>query len=155
MVLRFGLLFGVIFSLVGCMDQYDPTDEWAKFNKERKTAHKELPKLTENGELPFSEDGEETASASFDIDEKYSTLCASCHGTAGQADTATAQVMNPKPRNLTDTDWQASVDDGHITKVLKEGGQSVGLSATMIGWSAILSDAEIEAMVQKVRSFGN
>ena len=62
--------------------------------------------------------------------------------------------MNPKPRNLTDKNWQASVDDAHLTKVLKEGGTAVGLSGTMPAWGAMLSDSEIAGMVKFVRDFG-
>ena len=47
----------------------------------------------------------------------------------------TALAMQPRPRNLTDATWQGSVDDAHIAKVIREGGASVGLSATMtFGW---------------------
>ena len=39
-------------------------------------------------------------------------------------------------------------------KVLKEGGQSVGLSASMAAWGGVLSDDDIDAVVKYVRQFG-
>lgn len=82
----------------------------------------------------------------------YGTYCATCHGQDGKANGAAAQAMNPKPRNLTLATWQGGVDDAHITKVLKEGGQSVGLSATMAAWGAVLSDEQIAGIVAYIRS---
>ena len=151
MLARLGFLAFLVASFTGCMDQYDPTGDWAKFKKEQDLAHRKLPTLNEDGSLP-SEDGSEKQAA-VSIDEKYNTLCASCHGTDGKAQTASAQALNPKPRSFTDVAWQDSVDDAHIEKVIAKGGTAVGLSATMVGWEAMLSPEEIKAMVQKVRSY--
>ena len=60
--------------------------------------------------------------------------------------------MQPRPRNLTDATWQGSVDDAHIAKVIREGGASVGLSATMTAWGGVLNDEQVDALVQVVRS---
>jgi mono/diheme cytochrome c family protein len=46
------------------------------------------------------------------------------------------------------------VDDAHIHKVIKEGGTSVGLSATMAPWGAAINDAEIDNIVKYIRHFG-
>ena len=82
----------------------------------------------------------------------FSTYCASCHGSDGKGDTPTAQALNPKPRNLTDASWQKSVDDARIAKVIKEGGASVGLSATMAPWGGALQDEQIQELVKLIRS---
>ena len=84
----------------------------------------------------------------------YTTYCASCHGADGAANSPTAMALNPKPRNFTDKAWQKSVDDSRITKVIKEGGAAVGLSATMAPWGAVLSDDDIKGLVSYVRKFG-
>ena len=63
-------------------------------------------------------------------------------------------AMQPRPRNFTDKAWQKSVDDKRLVKVLKEGGQSVGLSASMAAWGGVLSDDDIDAVVKYVRQFG-
>lgn len=86
--------------------------------------------------------------------KSYETYCASCHGIDGKADGPTALALNPKPRNLTDKAWQGKVDDAHIFKVIKEGGASVGLSASMAPWGGAIADDEIKNVVQYVRHFG-
>lgn len=89
-----------------------------------------------------------------EIKKTYATYCSSCHGPDGKAATPTAQALNPKPRNFDDKAWQASVDDAHIAKVIKEGGPSVGLSATMAPWGGALNDEQIQDLVKLVRVFG-
>ena len=86
--------------------------------------------------------------------EKYNLYCVACHGADGKAEGAAAAAMKPRPRNFTDKEWQASVDDARLVKVLKEGGASVGLSSSMAAWSGVLTDDEINAVVAYVRGFG-
>ena len=149
------LVAGIIATVFafGC-DQYDPSPEHKLFKQESTNANKPAPKLTETGELPVvvAEKTEEVADVD-PIEKKYQTFCASCHGADGAANSATAQALNPRPRNFTDKAWQNKTSDERIYKVLKEGGSSVGLAATMASFGGILSDEEIKGMIGKVRSF--
>lgn len=140
----------VLTACSACIEQFDPRPDQARFEQERTTAiaAAAAPKLSKTGELPVA------GAPTFDIAERYQTLCASCHGASGHGDGAAAAALNPKPRNFADKAWASSVDDARIAKVIKEGGPSVGLSATMAPWGSVLSDAELTAMVAKVRSFG-
>lgn len=138
------VLSGPLFS--GCMDQYRPEPYWAQFSKEREVAARPQQRLTEAGELPTP------GGDKIPIDQRYAQLCAGCHGAKGDGDGPAGVALVPKPRALTDAAWQASVDDARITKVIKDGGPSVGLSASMAPWGAVLSDAEIAEMVAFVRS---
>lgn len=132
--------------LNACMDQYHPEPYWAQFTKERELAARPQPRLTETGDLP-TPGGEKVP-----IDQKYAQFCANCHGAKGDGDGAAGLAMNPRPRALSDADWQAKVDDARIANVIKNGGAAVGLSAMMAPWSAVLSDDEITEMVAFVRS---
>ena len=49
--------------------------------------------------------------------------CSTCHGLNGAGDGQGAAALNPKPRNFQDKDWQTSVTDEHIEKIIKEGGR--------------------------------
>lgn len=141
-------------AMAGCMDQYDPSPEHKLFKEESSKANRVAPKLTPEGGIPEPVAAQDDASVAVSpIDQKYANFCASCHGADGAANSPAANALNPKPRSFTDSAWQASVDDAHIAKVIKEGGPSVGLSATMAPWGAMLSDSEIEEMVAKVRSY--
>lgn len=132
--------------LNACMDQYHPEPYWAQFSKERETAARPQPRLTESGELP-TPGGEKVP-----IDQKYAQFCANCHGAQGNGDGPAGLAMNPKPRVLTDPEWQAKVDDARIANVLKNGGAAVGLSSMMAPWGSVLSDDEITEMVAFIRS---
>ena len=63
--------------------------------------------------------------------EIFSQRCVTCHGAAGKGDGAGAAALNPKPRDLTSKEWQASVKDDHIEKIILQGGQAVGKSVAM------------------------
>lgn len=74
--------------------------------------------------------------------------CAACHGTNGAGDGPAAASLSPKPRNLQDPEWQASVDDAYIEKIIKLGGMGVGKSAAMPPNPDL---AENEAVVKALR----
>lgn len=135
-----------------CTEQHDPRPDEERFLGEQKLANSPEPKLTKEGKIPETAVAGNGAPAN-PADQKYNTICATCHGPNGDANSPAAASMNPKPRNFTDAKWQASVDDARIAKVIKEGGASVGLSATMAPWGSMLSDEEIKGLVTKIRAF--
>ena len=63
----------------------------------------------------------------------YETRCAPCHGAKGQGDGVVAAALSPRPRDLSSPEWQASVKDSYIDKIIQEGGSAVGKSALMPG----------------------
>jgi len=85
----------------------------------------------------------------------WSSLCATCHGQTGKGDGPAGQALTPKPRTFADGEWQASVTDEHIRKIIAEGGPAVGKSAAMPGAPHLKNDpAAIDFLVRVVRSFG-
>ena len=143
------VLVGIAVTMFGCLEQYDPRPNNARLNHEWKQSVVDVPKLTATGELPAA------GGPVVNIDERYTTLCSSCHGATGGGDGPGAAALSPKPRNFHDKGWQAKVDDAHLAKVITSGGASVGLSAMMAPWGAVLSTEEVQLMVKKVRSFGS
>lgn len=86
--------------------------------------------------------------------EKWDTLCVTCHGATGKGDGPGAAALNPKPRSFADASWQASVTDEHIEKVIVEGGAAVGLSAGMAPNPDLADKPEVVKELRKrVRSF--
>jgi mono/diheme cytochrome c family protein len=61
----------------------------------------------------------------------FMTVCATCHGADGSGNGPAAESLTPKPRNYTDPEWQASVTDADIKKIILEGGQANGKSPMM------------------------
>ncbi len=63
--------------------------------------------------------------------EVFTTRCATCHGPEGAGDGPVAAGLTPRPRDLRDPDWQASVSDAHIEAIIAGGGAAVGKSPLM------------------------
>ena len=59
----------------------------------------------------------------------FQTQCAGCHGDTGAGDGAMGEELNPKPSNLTDTDWKHGSTDGEIFTVIRDGVKSTGMKA--------------------------
>jgi cbb3-type cytochrome c oxidase subunit III len=71
--------------------------------------------------------------------------CATCHGKDGQAKTFKAKFDHA--RNLTDAKWQGEVSDERIFNSITNG------KGKMPAWGKKLSEAQINALVQYVRTF--
>lgn len=145
-----------------CTEQHDPRPARKQFKQEESFANRPQAMLNEDGSYPTAEeagdakDADNKAMANANqnpIKGKYDMYCSSCHGAEGAGDGAAAASLNPKPRSLTDVAWQEETTDERIYKVIKEGGASLGLSATMAPWGGVLSDEETQQMVDLVRSF--
>jgi mono/diheme cytochrome c family protein len=139
---------------MACMRQYDISKFWKKLDSERVSAHSPKASLTDAGKLAvIKETPLSDASDTKKVEQNYKSLCASCHGDDGKGKTPLGLALKPGPRDFTDVKWQAQVSDAHLVKVIKEGGASVGLSATMAPWGGVLSDQEIQEMIKKLREF--
>lgn len=95
------------------------------------------------------------AAAQAEADSVWQTRCSTCHGTGGKGDGAAAAALNPKPRDFSSAEWQKSVTDERIEKVIVEGGQSVGLNMLMVANPDLASKPDVvKALRAHVRSFG-
>ncbi len=63
--------------------------------------------------------------------EIFENRCTVCHGKTGKGDGEGSAALDPKPRDFTLAEWQESVTDEHIQKIIVYGGTGVGKSATM------------------------
>jgi mono/diheme cytochrome c family protein len=79
----------------------------------------------------------------------FEQTCAMCHGTGGKGDGPTSQSLQPKPADLTVVVKDKS--DAYLTKLITEGGPSVGKSPLMPAYKGILSEKQIESVIQYVR----
>ena len=84
----------------------------------------------------------------------FEARCVTCHGASGKGDGIAAANINPKPRDYADKEWQASVDDEYLAKVILEGGPAMGKSPMMAGNPDLKAKPEVvAALVKIVRSF--
>ena len=95
------------------------------------------------------------AKAAFEARNVFNTICATCHGPGGKGDGSAAAALQPKPRNYTDPAWQASVTDDDIKKIILQGGQAVGKSASMPAQPQLADKPEVvNELVKLIRGFG-
>lgn len=84
----------------------------------------------------------------------FQSTCVVCHGERGAGDGPGAAALDPKPRDFGDAEWQASVTDEHIAKVIRDGGAAVGKSPIMPGNPQLKGKDDVVAeLVQIVRGF--
>jgi mono/diheme cytochrome c family protein len=84
----------------------------------------------------------------------FKTKCVVCHGDHGAGDGPGAAALVPKPRAFADAEWQKSVTDEHIKKIILEGGPAVGKSPAMPPNPDLQGkDAVVSALVQLIRAF--
>jgi mono/diheme cytochrome c family protein len=85
----------------------------------------------------------------------FEEKCAMCHGLDGRGNGPGARELPIKPRNYTDPQWQASVKDEEIRKIILLGGQPVGKSPQMPGNPTLQDQPEVlEGLVKIIRRFG-
>lgn len=94
------------------------------------------------------------APADMDAAKKlFDERCSVCHGKTGKGDGPGAAALKPPPRNLSLPDWQKSVTDDHIRKIILSGGIAVGKSPLMPPNPDLKGkDAVINGLVQVIRS---
>lgn len=84
---------------------------------------------------PSTPEAEKTELAAGDpaaeAKEIFQNRCTVCHGEHGKGDGPGSAALDPKPRNFTLVEWQESVTDEHIHKIIIYGGIAVGKSAAM------------------------
>jgi mono/diheme cytochrome c family protein len=137
------VLVGCVVALVGCT------------SKEEAPA---APKAAEPAPAPEPAAAPEAKPASDPVAEAasiYTTRCTVCHGAGGKGDGAGSAALQPKPRDFTSAEWQASVTDEHITKIIQYGGASVGMAPIMPANPDLVDKPEVVAeLVKTVRGFG-
>lgn len=92
--------------------------------------------------------------------DNYRAYCVQCHGSLGNGKGINIRDMSVLPRDHTDAKEMGARSDADIFKVIKQGGVAINKSALMPAWGDILSDDEINDLVQHLRtlckcSYGN
>jgi mono/diheme cytochrome c family protein len=90
-----------------------------------------------------------------EADTIFKTRCFTCHGVEGKGDGPAAAALNPKPRAFGDKEWQKTVTDEHIEKIILLGGAAVGKSPLMPPNPDLEGKKEVIAALRAtVRKFG-
>ncbi len=83
----------------------------------------------------------------------YRHYCLNCHGEAGAGDGFNAYNLDPRPRALADSVFQASHSDQELAAAIRSGGGAVGLSTGMPPWGRTLNERKIKNTVEYLRTF--
>jgi mono/diheme cytochrome c family protein len=129
-----GLLIGLIVGMSGCTS--------------KDTAPAE-PKAAEPAPAPApaaEAEGDPVAEAAAIFENR----CTVCHGATGKGDGDGSAALDPKPRDFTAPEWQASVTDDHLQKIIVFGGLAVGKAATMPPNPDLDAKPEVVAEVVKL-----
>ena len=81
----------------------------------------------------------------------YQFYCAACHGMRGNGDGINAKNLSIPPRRHSNASYMANLSDAYLSRVIKEGGTSQGLSPLMPPWGGVLSDKEILNLIAFLR----
>ena len=118
-----------------------------------KEQNKEQPKA-EASSAAASQAAVKGPDAATEAKKLFQGRCVVCHGDHGAGDGPGSAAINPKPRAFSDTEWQKSVTDEHLEKVILSGGAAVGKSPLMPGNPDLKDKPEVlEALVKVVRGF--
>jgi mono/diheme cytochrome c family protein len=83
----------------------------------------------------------------------YEQICAACHGASGRGDGPTGQALQPKPADFAQV--LKGKDESYLTKVITDGGTSVGKSPMMPAYQGVLSDEQIRGLIQYLKRFAS
>ncbi|KKL88221.1 hypothetical protein LCGC14_1926870, partial [marine sediment metagenome] len=81
----------------------------------------------------------------------YQYYCAVCHGKGGGGNGSNAKNLSIPPRKHNDAPYMENLSDVYLSRIIKEGGASQGLSPLMPPWGGALSDEEISNLIAFLR----
>jgi mono/diheme cytochrome c family protein len=82
----------------------------------------------------------------------YRHYCLNCHGETGKGDGFNAYNLDPRPRSLADSSFQARHSDVDLVTAIRSGGGAVGLSTGMPPWGRTLNERQIQNVVDYLRT---
>jgi len=82
----------------------------------------------------------------------YHHFCMNCHGDAGKGDGFNAYNLDPRPRSLADSTFQAQHSDSDLVVAIRSGGGAVGLSTGMPPWGRTIRERQILNVVAYLRT---
>ena len=82
----------------------------------------------------------------------YRHYCLNCHGDEGKGDGFNAYNLDPRPRSLADSTFQAQHSDADLVAAIRSGGGAVGLSTGMPPWGRTLNERQIQDVVEYLRT---
>ena len=90
--------------------------------------------------------------AAEDVEKVYDFYCAQCHGLNGDGKGPNVTENFPvTPRSFTNATEMTKLTDADIINVIREGGPISGKSPMMPPWGNTISEADMKALLVKIR----
>jgi S-disulfanyl-L-cysteine oxidoreductase SoxD len=80
----------------------------------------------------------------------YDKHCAGCHGETGKGDGSMGADLDPKPPDLTDSEWKHGSTDGELFLVIRDGAKGTGMKP----FAKKLTPHQIWDVINYVHSIG-
>lgn len=77
----------------------------------------------------------------------YNTYCAQCHGVNRNGKGVNTVGLSVQPKDHSDTASMSSIPRDQMVRAIRDGGAAVNKSALMPSWSSVLTDQQIDQMV--------
>lgn len=77
----------------------------------------------------------------------YDTYCAQCHGISRNGKGVNTVGLAVQPKDHSDTQAMASIPREQMVRAIRDGGAAVNKSPLMPPWSSVLTDEQVEQMV--------
>lgn len=107
-----------------------------------------------DAEIEAGKNLEVSEAAMKEAEQNFAGVCATCHGTTGQGDGPAAAGFPVKPRAYSDMEWQRSVTNDDLRKVIVQGGPAVGKSPLMPGNPQLADKPEVvNGLVKMIRGY--
>jgi mono/diheme cytochrome c family protein len=84
----------------------------------------------------------------------YQAYCSGCHGLSGKGDGPAAKTLPVKPADHTRIEMNKYTDQ-YLIEIISKGGASVGRSAQIPAWGAVLKEPQVREIVAYVRALSN
>jgi hypothetical protein len=154
-----GIILGIILTtiaiLVACDNPPKPSEH--ESSASTSTASTSAPQPAPSSTIPVDVNGVVVGAPpiSNEASKVFRDRCASCHGLNGKGDGPTSGILNPKPRDYGREDWQKSVTDDDIRKVIIGGGPAVHKSPLMPPSPDLANNKQtMDGLVAIIRGFG-
>ncbi len=82
----------------------------------------------------------------------FETYCSVCHGSGGQGDGFNSYNLDPRPHDMTDTEYMNAISDQTLHEVIAQGGRGVNKSILMPAYGHTLKQRDIDDLVAFIRT---
>ena len=108
------------------------------------------PAAFQHGEIKLTNPVKPTPESVAAGQKLFEKTCAPCHGAGGKGDGKMAAQLDPKPSDLTDSEWKHGEKDGDIFTVIRDGSKGTGMK----GFAGRMTSQDIWNVVNYLRTLG-